>query len=215
MRSEFGENIEGSKRGEPTMADARASKSGLTNDRMDAMARTHVQAIADNSPRQVVQRQVAALAEFGKEAAEPQPRAAGAAPVQLSRGSKQANQDLINSMGKSASRVDKLPNAKSHTKKGTGRGGGGTDHEGRNSNVINKAKQDTRKAHDDPTMFSASRMRTDDNAEAKFAAAEEKRTAKAASKKKSFEEELEDYYDKPFHQITKDDIRAYKEAMDV
>ncbi|NHN24914.1 hypothetical protein FIA58_004415 [Flavobacterium jejuense] len=101
-------------------------------------------------------------------------------PIQMSRGSSQANKELAKAMGKGASLVDQLPKAKPHTKKGTGRGGG-TDHQGRNAMVINKAKRDTMKAHDDPTMFSASRMRGDARGKEKSAAAAEKRQKKVAS----------------------------------
>ena len=118
---------------------------------------------------------------------------AGRSPiVQLSKGSSQANKELVKGMGKAASRVDKLPDAKPHTKKGTG--SSGTDHQGRNAMVINKAKQDTMHAHKDPTMFSSSRMRTDDNSKEKDKAASEKRKEKKAASKEEKDERIREYW---------------------
>jgi hypothetical protein len=95
-------------------------------------------------------------------------------------------------MGKAAEFVDKLPGAKPHTKKGTGKGGGGS-HQARNASVINKAKQDTAKAHDDPTMFSSSRMRTADAGHReKDKQAEEGRSEKKAQGKAAKDAEIRD-----------------------
>jgi len=107
--------------------------------------------------------------------------------IQMSGGSSQANEELAKAMGKSAGLVDKLPKAKPHTKKGTG-SGGGTDHQERNAMVINKAKQDTMKAHNDPTMFSPSRMRSDARGKQKSAAAAEKRQEKSAGSDMSMDD---------------------------
>lgn len=115
-------------------------------------------------------------------------------PAQLSGGSSQANKELVKAMGKAAERVDKLPNAKPHTATGTGGGGGGTDHQARNASVINKAKRDTMKAHNDPTMFSSSRMRSDDRAKEKDKEAAEKRREKSSQQSHSlsdFEKAME------------------------
>jgi hypothetical protein len=117
-------------------------------------------------------------------------------PIQMSGGSSQANKELASAMGKAATRVDKLPAAKPHTKKGTG-SGGGTDHQARNAMVIKKAKQDTMKAHNDPTMFSPSRMRSDDRAKEKDADAAEKRQEKAAASNTSMDD-----YEKAMIQAT-------------
>lgn len=129
--------------------------------------------------------------------------------VQLSNGSSQANKELVKGMGKSASRVDKLPNAKPHTKKGTG--SSGTDHQGRNAMVINKAKQDTMHAHKDPTMFSSSRMRTDDNAKVKDKEASEKRKEKKASSKEKEDDLIREHWGlSEGEEITEDHRKFYK-----
>jgi hypothetical protein len=113
-----------------------------------------------------------------------------AAVTQFSGGSSQANEDLIKAMGKAAELVDKLPGAKPHAKKGTGKGGGGR-HQARNARVINKAKQDTAKAHQDPTMFSSSRMRTADASHReKDRQAEEGRSERKAAGKAAKDAEI-------------------------
>lgn len=134
--------------------------------------------------------------------------------VQLSRGSSKANEDLKKAMGKSGSRVDKQPKAKPHTKTGTG--SSGTDHQARNANVINKAKQDTRFAHQDPTMFSASRMRSDDRAVEKDKAANEERTEKKKASKASKEDQIREMFGLgPDEEITKDHRSAFTQLSEL
>jgi hypothetical protein len=138
------------------------------------------------------------------------PAAAPAAPAQLSRGSRKANEDLVKAMGKSGDRVLKQPKAKPHTKMGTG--SGGTDHQGRNANVINKAKQDTRYALEDPTMFSSSRMRADDRAAEKDPIANEKREEKKKVAKLSKEEQIRHMFGlDEDEEITNDHRKAFTE----
>ena len=143
-------------------------------------------------------------------------------PVQLngdkkkkkSGGSSKANKALVSSMGKSASRVDKVPKAKPHT--ATGTGSSGTDHQGRNAMVINKAKQDTKLAHQDPTMFSSSRMRTDDKAVEKDKVSSEKREEKKVSAKASKDALIREMFGyEENYEITKDDRKAYEEIIEV
>lgn len=135
--------------------------------------------------------------------------------AQLSTGSKKANEDMVRSMGAAAGLVKKLPNAKPHTTRGTGGGGGGTDHQARNAMVINKAKQDTRKELDDPTMFASSQMRMGNAShKQKEKGVEEARKEKNKGKKQSEMEEIREYYGyESVDQLTKDEIAAYREAM--
>ena len=135
------------------------------------------------------------------------------APAQLSGGSSQANEELRKAMGKAATRVVALPNAKPHTKTGTG--SSGTDHQARNANVINRAKQDTRFQEQDPTKFAASRMRSDDRAVEKDAAAGGKRAEKAATKKKSVDDDIREVNGlEPDEPITSEHRKAYRAVQD-
>ncbi len=136
-----------------------------------------------------------------------------ATTIQMSGGSTQANEELRRGMGKKASRVVHLPNAKPHTRRGNG-SGGGTDHQARNANVINKALQDTRFKEQDPGKFSASRMRGDDNGIRKDAIAAEKRQEK--NENAPVDNKMKDF-DKAMVQATttyKDDEDGFNEYLE-
>jgi hypothetical protein len=170
------------------------------SDRMGARAATHMPV--------PLQR---ALASTSAPASAPAPASAGT--VQLSRGSQQAKEELRKAMGKAGSRVLKQPNAKPHTKSGTG--SSGTDHQARNAMVINKAKQDTRKALNDPTMFSASRMRSDDVGAVKDKAAESNRAEKAEMKARSVDDEIREVNGLgPHEKITSEHRKVYQDVQD-
>ncbi|ERM80239.1 hypothetical protein P872_14195 [Rhodonellum psychrophilum GCM71 = DSM 17998] len=156
------------------------------DNRPEAVVQRKLQEMANNSPQAI---QLKACKEMINDSAQ-------SAPIQMSGGSTQANEELVKAMGKSADLVDNLPKAKPHSKKGTG--SSGTDHQGRNAMVINKAKRDTAKAHDDPTMFSSSRMRGDARGKEKSAAAAEKRREKAEATDTSMGD-----FDKAMEQATK------------
>lgn len=107
--------------------------------------------------------------------------------VQCSGGSSKANEELKNAMGKSRDLIDDdlLPNAKPHTKKGTG--SSGTDHQGRNAAVINQSKQKMKQRTGNSTMFQSSQMRTATKQKEKDQQAQEKRMEKQVPKQKTEE----------------------------